>query len=71
MGPLLQPLPSAFRDEFLNEQSFRGLQMDWRIIEAWRVDYKTRRPHTSLGGLTPDEFESRSRTDQNQNKVRL
>ena len=24
-----------------------------RIIEAWRIDYNTERPHTSLDGLTP------------------
>jgi hypothetical protein len=27
-----------------------------RIIEAWRVDYNTVRPHSSLGYLTPEEF---------------
>jgi hypothetical protein len=26
-------------------------------IEAWRVDYKQRRPHGSLGHLTPNEGE--------------
>ena len=25
------------------------------IIEAWRLDYKQRRPHSSLGLLTPNE----------------
>jgi len=25
-------------------------------IEAWRVDYNQRRPHSSLGHLTPNEF---------------
>jgi putative transposase len=25
-------------------------------IESWRIDYNLRRPHTSLGGLTPTEF---------------
>ncbi|MVM36384.1 transposase [Spirosoma sp. HMF4905] len=24
-------------------------------IEAWRVEYNAFRPHSSLGGLTPDE----------------
>jgi transposase InsO family protein len=24
--------------------------------EAWRVDYNARRPHSSLGHLTPNEF---------------
>ncbi|MBS0180707.1 MAG: transposase, partial [Nitrospira sp.] len=26
------------------------------IIEAWRIDYNQRRPHSSLGHLTPNEF---------------
>ena len=26
------------------------------VIEAWRVDYNTVRPHSSLEYLTPDEF---------------
>jgi hypothetical protein len=26
------------------------------IIEAWRVDYNQRRPHSSLRHLTPNEF---------------
>jgi putative transposase len=27
-----------------------------RIIEAWRVEYNTERPHSSLGNLTPEEY---------------
>lgn len=44
------------RDECLNEHLFTGLKEAGRIIEAWRIDYNTRRPHTSLDGLTPREF---------------
>ena len=38
-----------------------------RIIEAWRIDYNGHRPHTSLGGLTPNEFAARSREGHNPN----
>jgi transposase InsO family protein len=65
----IESLNGRFRDECFNEHSFRGLQMARRIIEAWRVDYNTRRPHTSIGGLTPDEFATRSRQDHNQNRL--
>lgn len=41
------------RDECLNEHLFDGLDDARRIIEAWRIDYNTHRPHTSLGGLAP------------------
>jgi putative transposase len=56
-----------FRDECLNEHVFRGLPIARRIIEAWRIDYNAHRPHTSLGGVTPNEFAARSQRDHNQN----
>jgi putative transposase len=45
-----------FRDECLNEHLFSTLAAARRIIEAWRIDYNTARPHTSLNGLTPAAF---------------
>jgi len=44
------------RDECLNEHVFSSLAQARRIIEAWRIDYNTARPHSSLGYLTPEEF---------------
>ena len=67
----VESLNGRFRDECLNEHCFRGLPIACRIIEAWRADYNTHRPHTSLGGLTPDEFAARSRQDHNQNRFWL
>ncbi len=26
------------------------------VIETWRIEYNTYRPHSALGGLTPVEF---------------
>ena len=49
-----------FRDECLNEHLFSSLPAARRIIEAWRIDYNTERPHTSLNGLTPAIFATRS-----------
>ena len=42
-----------------------------QIIEAWRIDFNLRRPHTSLDGLTPLEFATRSRSDHNLNRANL
>lgn len=42
-----------------------------KIIEAWRIDYNTNRPHTSLNGLTPTEFAARPREGHNQNRLSL
>jgi putative transposase len=39
-----------FRDECLNERLFPSLPRARRIIEAWRIDYNTERPHTSPDG---------------------
>jgi putative transposase len=44
------------RDELLNEHAFPTIFHARSAIEAWRVDYNERRPHTSLDGLTPLEF---------------
>lgn len=44
------------RDELLNIEEFGTLLEARVIIEAWRVEYNTYRPHSSLGGLTPAEY---------------
>lgn len=45
-----------FRDECLNENWFTSLQEAQEIIENWRKEYNSYRPHSSLGNLTPEEF---------------
>ena len=53
----------GLRDELLNETLFESLAQARRIIEEWRIDYNGERPHTSLNGLTPNEFATRSPKD--------
>jgi len=45
-----------FRDECLNEHWFVSLNHARQIIENWRIEYNTERPHSSLGDLPPEEF---------------
>jgi transposase InsO family protein len=45
-----------FRDECLNEQWFVSVAEVQAVIEAWRVDYNTVRPHSLLVGDTPAHF---------------
>ena len=45
-----------FRDECLNENVFGSLHEARDIIEKWRLDYNSARPHQSLGYLAPEEF---------------
>ena len=59
------------RDECLNEHLFVNLNEARQIIETWRIDYNTNRPHTSLNGLTPTEFAARPRQGQNWNRLSL
>jgi putative transposase len=45
-----------FRDECRNEQCFLSLRQAQDLIENWRVEYNTDRPHSALGYLTPAQF---------------
>ena len=67
----VESLIGRFRDECLNEHVFRSLPVARSLIEAWRVAHNQDRPHTSLGGLTPNEFATRFRRDHNTNRVQL
>lgn len=54
-----KPVQNAFiesfngrlRDECLNEHIFVNLHNAQQIIESWRQDYNTNRPHSSLNGF--------------------
>ena len=64
-----KPMQNAFvesfngrlRDECLNEHIFSSLAEARKIIENWRIDYNTQRPHTSLGGLAPAVYANLNR----------
>ena len=59
------------RDECLNEHLFSSYRHARELIEMWRMDYNTQRPHTSLKGLTPNEYATKSTMDQNINITNL
>ena len=52
----IESFNGKFRDECLNEHVFISLEGARETIEAWRRDYNTNRPHSSLGNMTPEEF---------------
>ena len=45
-----------FRDECLNLHWFLSLDDAREKVKAWRMEYNSFRPHSSLGDLTPSEF---------------
>ena len=67
-----KPVENAFiesfngrlRDECLNVHQFESLADAQAKIEAWRIDYNQRRPHSSLGHLTPNEFARQRQEDR-------
>lgn len=52
----IESFNGRLRDECLNGHQFASLAEAQAVIDAWRVDDNTRRPHSSLGHLTPSEF---------------
>lgn len=47
---------SRVRDECLNINAFYSLTHARVVIEDWKEEYNTARPHSSLGYLTPAEY---------------
>ena len=52
----IESFNGKFREECLNEHVFVSLHSAQQIIETWRQDYNSERPHSSLNDLTPEEF---------------
>ncbi len=49
----IESFNARLRDEFLNGEMFYTLQEAKVLIEAWRHQYNTIRPHSSLGYRPP------------------
>lgn len=52
----IESFNGKFREECLNEHWFKNIYEARNLIEAWRIEYNTVRPHSSLGNLTPLEY---------------
>jgi len=52
----IESFNGKLRDECLNLHHFASLAEAQAIIEAWRAEYHTDRPHRGLGQLTPAEY---------------
>jgi putative transposase len=54
-NPYVESFNGRVRDELLNIEEFGSLLEAQVVVEAWRIEYNTYRPHGALGGLTPTE----------------
>lgn len=52
----IESFNGRLRDEFLNGRYLDSLLEARVLIEDWRIDYNTNRPHSAHGDLTPTEF---------------
>jgi putative transposase len=53
---LRESFNGRLRDECLNVNEFTSLDHARAVLAAWQDDYNHRRPHGSLGHLTPSEY---------------
>ena len=58
-NPWIESFNGRARDELLNINEFGSLTEARVVIEDWRNEYNTWRPHSSLGGLTPTDYAAR------------
>lgn len=56
---LCESFNSRLRDEYLNQTELLNVEDARLKAQLWREDYNERRPHSSLGYLTPSEFARR------------
>jgi putative transposase len=52
---LVESFNGRARDELLNVEEFGSLLEAQVVVEAWRIEYNTDRPHSALDGLITAE----------------
>jgi len=59
-NPFVESFGSRIRDELLTGELFESLLEAKVLVEDWRLDYNTNRPHSALGMRTPARFAAES-----------
>jgi putative transposase len=62
--PFVESFNGRARDELLNVEEFSSLPEAQVVVETWRIEYNTYRPHGALGGRTPAEARAAWITEQ-------
>lgn len=52
----IESFNGKMRNECLNENWFKNIEEARRLVEDWRNFYNSERPHSSLGGRTPEVY---------------
>ena len=63
-NPCIEAFNARFREECLNQHWFVSVEEARTIIEAWRVEYQTERPHTALQHQAPAVYKATWRQHQ-------
>lgn len=62
-NPFIESFNGKLRQECLDQHWFGDLEEAKVVIESWRKEYNQERPHRSLQGQTPLEFEGQWRAE--------
>ena len=57
-NPYIESFHDKLRAECLNQHWFLSLEDAIEKVEAWRQEYNTWRPHSSIGNVPPSEYAS-------------
>ena len=68
---MIESFNGSFRDECLNVNWFLSLEDAREKIETWRQEYNEFRPHSSLDGLTPQQFVDKFESEKSQETIFL
>jgi putative transposase len=55
-NPYVESFGGRLRDELLSVEAFNTLLEARVLVEDWRIEYNTVRPHSALGYLTPTDY---------------
>jgi putative transposase len=55
-NPYVESFGGRLRDELLAVETFSSLLEARVLVEDWRIEYNTIRPHSALGYLTPTDY---------------
>jgi putative transposase len=65
-NPYVESFGGRLRDELLAVEAFSSLLEAQVLVEDWRIEYNTLRPHSALGYLTPTDYAKAWTTNQPQ-----